>query len=84
MEMYKEFEESDFLLTTKSSSESVAKRPRRLGALDKLLGEEVIILEPPLSTELDKYLAEPPSPRRENPLKWWMLLASKLYHNAAK
>ena len=29
------------------------------------------ISEPSLTTEFDKYLAEPPLPRQESPLKWW-------------
>ena len=66
MEMYKEFEEG-----LHSTTKSVAKRPRKLSALDKLLGEETMISEPTLSAEFDKYLTEPPLPRRENPLKWW-------------
>ena len=70
MEMYKEFEESETGLCT-SSTALVTKRPKKLSALDKLLGEEMMISEPSLTTEFDKYLAEPPSPRRESPLKWW-------------
>ena len=58
MEMYKEFEEG-----LHSTTESVAKRPRKLSALDKLLGEEIMISEPTLSAEFDKYLTEPPLPR---------------------
>ena len=70
MEMYKEFEESETGLCT-SSTALVTKRPKKLSALDKLLGEEMMISEPSLTTEFDKYLVEPPSPRRESPLKWW-------------
>ena len=70
MEMYKEFEENEQGLYA-SSTALVTKRPKKLSALDKLLGEEMIISEPSLTTELDKYLAEPPSSQRESPLKWW-------------
>ena len=70
MEMYKEFEENETDLHT-SPTEPAIKRPKKLSALDKLLGEEKMISELPLSTELEKYLAEHPSPRRENPLQWW-------------
>ena len=47
MEMYKEFEEG-----LHSTTKSVAKRPRKLSALDKLLGEETMISEPTLSAEI--------------------------------
>ncbi len=71
MEMYREFEENESdVRIVDTSTESVVKRSRKLSALDKLLGEEVMISEPSL-TELDKYLAEPPSLRREDPLKRW-------------
>ena len=62
MEMYREFEENESdVQIVDTSTESVVKRSRKLSALDKLLGEEVMISEPSLSTELDKYLAEPPT-----------------------
>ncbi|XP_022238738.1 zinc finger BED domain-containing protein 4-like [Limulus polyphemus] len=73
LEMYKEYEEHE--PASHEPSPSVVKRPKRLTALDKLLGEEAVVAEPSLSSELEKYLAEPPPPRRDNPLVWWKLNA---------
>jgi len=67
MEMYKGHEEHDL----QESFPSDVKQPKRLTALDKLLGEEATVAEPTLSSELEKYLAVPPPPRRDNPLTWW-------------
>jgi len=36
-----------------------------------LPGEEATVAEASLSSELEKYLAEPPPPRQDNPLTWW-------------
>ena len=58
------------------SPEPVVKCPKKLTALDKLLGEETSVAEPSFSLELDKYLAESVPPRRDNPLVWRKLNAS--------
>ena len=77
MEMYKECEHDSHEPSPSEPSPSDVKRPKRLTALDKLLGEESAVAEPSLSTELEKYLAEPPPPRRDNPLIWWQLNAGR-------
>ena len=78
MEMYKVYEEHEHgSQTSHEPSPSDVKRPKRLTALDKLLGEEAAVAEPSLSSELEKYLTEPPPPRRDNPLVWWQLNAGR-------
>ena len=49
-----------------------ATKKEKLTALDKLFGPEQLSQEPiTLENELEKYLAEAPIPRKENPLTWW-------------
>ena len=75
MEMYKVYEEHEHgSQTSHEPSPSDVKQPKRLTALDKLLGEEAAVS---LSSELEKYLTEPPPPRRDNPLVWWQLNAGR-------
>ena len=55
-----------------NSATSSAAKKEKLTALDKLLGPEQLSQEPiTLENELEKYLAEAPIPRKENPLTWW-------------
>ena len=68
MEMYKDETESP---------EPVVKCPKKSTALDKLLGELTTVAELSFSLELDKYLAELVPPRRDNPLVWLKLNASR-------
>ena len=45
---------------------------QKLTALDKLLGPENLTMEPcTFNSELEKYFAELPISRKENPLIWW-------------
>ena len=48
------------------------KKQQKLTALDKLLGPENLTMEPCMfDSELEKYFAELPISRKENPLIWW-------------
>ena len=47
-------------------------KKQKLTALDKLLGPENLTMEPcTFDSELEKYFAELPISRKENPLIWW-------------
>ena len=54
------------------SPSPAAPKKQKLTALDKLLGPEELMIKPPtFENELEKYLAESPISRKQNPLTWW-------------
>ena len=55
-----------------SSPSPATPKKQKLTALDKLLGPEELAMKPPtFENELEKYLAESPVSRKQNPLTWW-------------
>ena len=56
---------------TDSAIPAIPKK-QKLTTLDKLLGPEQLSQESStLENELEKYLAEPPFSKKDNPLSWW-------------
>ena len=78
MEAEQETENSNSTLT--DSAIPATPKKQKLTTLDKLLGPEQLSQKSStLENELEKYLAEPPVSRKENPLSWWK--ANATYYN---
>ena len=78
MEAEQETENSNSTLT--DSAIPATPKKQKLTTLDKLLGPEQLSQESStVENEIEKYLAEPPVSRKENPLSWWK--ANATYYN---
>ena len=66
------------MYTSDESDISAIPKKQKLTALDKLLGPENLSMETCIfDSELERYLAESPVSRKQNPLIWWKTNSSR-------